>query len=478
MSNTAAQTVAVAGASGFVGGHLAPVLHSDFELVGLTREQTLAGSVDQQGYRWRLCDLFSRLDTHEALRGADLAVYLVHSARPSARLTQGSVADLDVLCADNFARAAAAHDLDHIVHVTGLLNEDEPVSAPVEKAGELHSTLASSGVPVTTLESSLIVGSGGATTETLVRLVERLPLMGCPAWTRVPVRPIDVRDVARLVGAVLGGEEQFAGSWQVGGPGELSYLDMLRQTAEVFDYERRFFVFPVDSPRLSSLWVSTFGGVRYRVIRQLIDGLRQGPEIGVSDLQQRLGIEPAPFREAMEAVRAERDSARAEHEAGGAMVRKGEQLPAKRGTEHVRSVQRLPLPSGRSARWVAREYARWLPDAVPLLLRVDVDAQNNCRFYLRPFPWPLLVLEFDSTVSRPDRQLFWIAGGMLAAEQERGRLEFREVLDGESVLAAIHEFAPAIPWLVYRFTQAIAHLWVMWRFSRHLAGMEACEDTG
>ena len=38
--------------------------------------------------------------------GARFAVYLVHSMMPSARLTQASFADVDLLCADNFARAA------------------------------------------------------------------------------------------------------------------------------------------------------------------------------------------------------------------------------------------------------------------------------------------------------------------------------------------------------------------------------------
>ena len=43
----------------------------------------------------------------------------------------------------------------------------------------------------------------------------------------------------------------------------------------------------------------------------------------------------------------------------------------------------------------------------------------------------------------------------------RGRLEFRQVLEGSTLLAAIHDFAPRLPWLLYRLTQAVAHLFVM-----------------
>jgi hypothetical protein len=50
----------------------------------------------------------------------------------------------------------------------------------------------------------------------------------------------------------------------------------------------------------------------------------------------------------------------------------------------------------------------------------------------------------------------------------RGRLEFREVLNGTAIIAALHEFIPSLPWNIYRFTQALLHLFVMKCFSKHL----------
>ena len=76
---------------------------------------------------------------------------------------------------------------------------------------------------------------------------------------------------------------------------------------------------------------------------------------------------------------------------------------------------------------------------------------------------------------RPDRSganraLFEVTGGLLAG-QAIGfpRLEFRTVPGGEDALAAVHQFRPALPWWIYARTQAYAHVWVMWRFGRHLA---------
>jgi hypothetical protein len=81
---------------------------------------------------------------------------------------------------------------------------------------------------------------------------------------------------------------------------------------------------------------------------------------------------------------------------------------------------------------------------------------------------PLLELTAAPARSQPDRQLLYVTGGVLAARGGRGRLEFREA-PGATVLTAIHDFEPRLPWWIYRATQAVVHRLVMWRFGRHLA---------
>jgi hypothetical protein len=64
--------------------------------------------------------------------------------------------------------------------------------------------------------------------------------------------------------------------------------------------------------------------------------------------------------------------------------------------------------------------------------------------------------------------LFYVRGGLLAQKTVRGRLEFRETLGGKAVIAAIHEFKPRMPWFLYRWTQALFHIWVMRQFGLYL----------
>ncbi|MEL6189364.1 MAG: nucleoside-diphosphate sugar epimerase, partial [Myxococcota bacterium] len=85
--------------------------------------------------------------------------------------------------------------------------------------------------------------------------------------------------------------------------------------------------------------------------------------------------------------------------------------------------------------------------------------------------WTLLQLTPAPEFSTPDRQLYLITGGLLARtsdEAYQGRFEFREVLDGQALIAAIHDFQPTLPWYVYNLSQALVHLLVMQGYGRHL----------
>jgi len=111
--------VAVAGATGFVGSHLIPTLADTFRVVGLARSPR----APSEAVTWRLCDLFSATRSNAALRGVDIAVYLVHSMMPSARLFQGNFHDTDLFLADNFAKACARAGVKRIVYRGGLVTD-------------------------------------------------------------------------------------------------------------------------------------------------------------------------------------------------------------------------------------------------------------------------------------------------------------------------------------------------------------------
>lgn len=464
-------TIAVAGATGFVGQALIPRLSREYRIVGLTRSPTRAAMKDDTGIEWRHCDLFSMAEVETALTGVDIALYLVHSMLPSARLTQADFVDLDLLLADNFGRAAKANGVQQIVYIGGILPRGETSSPHLTSRYEVERTLAGPGTPVTTLRAGLIVGPGGSSFTMLVNLVRRLPVMVLPGWTCGDSNPIAIEDVVRAVRHCIGRAETYGQVYEIGGPETMTYREMLQRTAEQLGLRRPMVGVSLVSPELSRMWVSTFTGASSELVGPLIESLRYSLVPSDNPVQRWLLPQAVKFEDALQRSV---DGEGRPLPNPRALI-KTEDARRLRVMKTVRSVQRLPLPTDRRAQWVAQEYMRWLPSFVWPMLTAEIASGRVIRFYLR---WPrvcLLELTHDPGQSEPDRQLFWISGGRLArvpTEGSQGRFEFREVLGSRFLIAAIHDFRPALPWFVYNVSQALVHIWVMRGFGRHL-GTEA-----
>lgn len=457
--------VAVAGASGFVGSALLPVLAADFDVVALRRTP----ATELPGVRWQRCDLFSLLQTERALEGADYAVYLVHSMLP-ARLTQARFEDMDFILADNFARAAARAGVKQILYLGGIIPDDSRLSRHLASRLEVERVLAARGVPVTSLRAGLIVGPQGSSFRMVVRLVKRSPLLLCPHWTRSMTQPVGLRDVVSLLRYCVGREEMYGRAFDLGGPEVMTYVDLMRRTAERLGKKRCIVAVPFIPTRLSVLGMRLITGAHRELVAPLVESLRHAMVAHSSTLQERAGIVAQGFDEALdEALPAEKA---ASEEADDHLARR--HVHSEEGL-YVCSIQRLPLPPGHDASWVAREYARWLPSFFKRVLRVTVDEQLNLAFRVTGLRRPLLELSYASNRSSADRPLYYITGGLLARAADApdgrapARLEFRESPDRRSVLAAIFNYSPALPWWFYRVTQAPVHLLVMKLFGWHLA---------
>ncbi|HPG27883.1 MAG TPA: NAD(P)H-binding protein, partial [Myxococcota bacterium] len=90
MEDRRIRRIAIAGATGFVGSALATRLARQDVVYALGRRATAespeAELDDTPRVVPRRCDLFSVGETARALEGAEVAVYLVHSMSPNARL--------------------------------------------------------------------------------------------------------------------------------------------------------------------------------------------------------------------------------------------------------------------------------------------------------------------------------------------------------------------------------------------------------
>jgi hypothetical protein len=303
------------------------------------------------------------------------------------------------------------------------------------------------------LRAGLIIGPHGSSFTILERLIRRLPIMICPAWTKTLSQPVALKDVTQVLKRVLLDEKIQGNIYDIGGPEIITYQGLIQKAGQQIKKSSTLITLNIIPLALSRFWVSMVTGVPKKLVYPLVLSLRYQMIAGA----EHAWPYPADLRTSLD-------------EALG-LALQNENKKGFKGhipvEKDVRSIQRLVLPPGRNAEWVATEYFNWLPTFFSTLVRVQLEG-DRCTFYLFDPSIKLLILEKSRDRSSPDRQLLYIVGGLLSAKQVRGRLEFREVLDRKYVMAAIHEFRPSLPWFIYRWSQAIIHLFVMKAFGEHL----------
>ena len=477
----AQRTLVVAGATGFVGRALCRRLLGEFRVIGLTRDDPTR--FREPGVLWRRCDLFSLMQTERAVSGADLACYFVHSMLPSAHLTQGAFQDMDLIMADNFARAAAGAGVQQIVYLGGLVPDEPDLSPHLASRLEVERTLSSHGVPVTALRAGIVIGARGASYRMFKRLIERIPIVPCSRWGRSLTQPIALADVLELIRYCLLHPVPASRACDIGSPDVMSYRELLGNTARILGLKRIIVDLPITGVFWCRYWLHLATGVPLELVGPLLESMRHSMVARGRGLQAAAGIPGRTFEQAIRDALADDE--------GGQWVparTSAERAVARRRSRrtylyHVRSVQRLPLPPGRTARWVAEEYLRFLPQLFRTFLKAETDAEGRVSVRLAFPRVSLLEHALDADRSgASDRQVFYITGGLLARRlvrrTRRPRVEFREVLGGTAVLAAIHDYRPSLPWPLYNAIQARLHLWVMRRFARHLQRIAEHSPTG
>ena len=250
------ERIAIAGATGYIGGRLAPLLlGSGYSLRCLVRSPHKL-----DGREWtsdarveiRQVDLADAPSLTPELSGCDAAFYLVHSMMSA----EGEYARRDLDLALAFARAARDAGVPRIIYLGGLGEMGAGLSEHLSSRRDVESALASTGVPVTVLRAAMIIGSGSASFEILRYLVHRLPVMITPKWVTTRCQPIAVENVLAYLVGVLKAPESIGQVFDIGGSEILRYRDMLCVMAEELDLPRRLIIaVPVLTPRLSSYWI-------------------------------------------------------------------------------------------------------------------------------------------------------------------------------------------------------------------------------
>lgn len=284
-SSTTPERILLTGATGAIGGGLLPkVLELGAPVRALVRDPSraeLPGDVEVvQG------DVFADRGLDAALQGVDVAYYLVHAM---GRGNRGDFEQLDRTGAHAFGGAAQRAGVRRIVYLGGLDGDRAAESHHLRSRAEVAEILEGYVPELVHARAAMVVAAESQSFVILRNLVKRLPVMVGPAWVNTRSQPIAERDVLSALEA-LGRLDGVAGEVQLGGADVHPYRDLITITAEAMGRRSPpLLPVPFMTPRLSSLWVSLFGGVEYPLVRPLVEGLRaemvvtKAPPPGVND---------------------------------------------------------------------------------------------------------------------------------------------------------------------------------------------------
>jgi uncharacterized protein YbjT (DUF2867 family) len=263
--------ILVTGATGYVGGRLVPkLLEAGYRVRCLVRDPSrLKGRSWLKRVDVISGDALSPEGLGEAMRGVSVAYYLIHGQ-------QGRRVDAerDLQVARNFAQAAEDANIERIIYFGELVDPTANLSPYLRARHETGYILRYGKVPVTEFRAGMIVGSGSALFEMIRYLVEREPLLICPAWFFSQAQPIAIRDVLSYLVDALKTPDSNGRVIEIGGPSRLTYADMLLSYAKERDLKRWLIPTPFNAPRLSAYWVHMVTPIHWRVVAPLIEGLR------------------------------------------------------------------------------------------------------------------------------------------------------------------------------------------------------------
>ena len=272
----------VTGATGYIGGRLAPeLLDRGYDVRALARNPDKLADVP-----WReraevvRGDLGDADSLTEAFDGIDVVYYLVHSMGSGPDFV-----DQEAQSARNVVAAARRARVKRLVYLGGLHPRDVDLSPHLRSRTAVGEILLESGIETVVLQAGIVVGSGSASFEMIRHLTDRLPVMTTPKWVHNKIQPIAIDDVLHYLAEAAAATVPASRTWDIGGPDALEYGEAMQVYADVAGLRRRLIVvLPWLTPTIASLWVGLVTPIPSGLARPLVESLECDAVMGDNDI--------------------------------------------------------------------------------------------------------------------------------------------------------------------------------------------------
>jgi NADH dehydrogenase len=245
-------TILVTGASGFIGRHTTlKLVAAGHRVVALCRSDEAARAVVERlpedlrhGVETRRGDVTQAATIEAALAGTDAILHLVAISRDFSGGKDLRRVNLDGT--RNVIAAARAAGVRRLVHQSALGIVDDPDLAYASSKAKAERLVAESALDWTITKPSLVWGPGDGFFNVIARLGRLSPLVvPIPAGARSRFQPIWIRDVARILTTAFADPGTIGRSFELGGPRDWTYPDMVREVLRALNARRALVPVPM-----------------------------------------------------------------------------------------------------------------------------------------------------------------------------------------------------------------------------------------
>jgi len=289
MFEPVAKRLVVTGASGFLGGHVVPLLvDRGWQVSALVRSDKAADAVTALGA--------------EPLEGdLDRPASVIDAFGRSGSNVLANLASLGFGHAATVVTAAERTGLHRAVFVstTGIFTGLNPPSKRVRV--EAERCIRDSALAWTIVRPTMIYGTpGDRNMWRLLQLLRRTPIVPLPGGGRRLQQPVHVDDLAHGIVVAIGVPTAIGKAYDLAGPAPLSFRDVVKQAAQALG--RRAVVVPVPAaPLLWGLrWVEA-AGRRAPIKAEQIERLLEDKAFDIDPARRDLGYAPRTFAEGITA---------------------------------------------------------------------------------------------------------------------------------------------------------------------------------
>ena len=290
--------VLLTGANGYIGVRLLyELLKEDHKVICAVRNAARLSVPQEIKDQVEIIELdFLKLQPEQELpKDIDAAYYLIHSMTSSTDNFDQMEAD----SAHSFVELINKTNCKQVVYLSGIVNEDQ-LSKHLLSRKRVEDILYTGNYNLTVLRAGIIVGSGSSSFEIVRDLCEKLPIMITPKWVNTKTHPIAIRNVMSFLIGVLGREDCYDQSFDIGGKSVLTYKEMMTGYAKNRGLKLYIFTVPVMTPKLSSYWLYFVTSTSYKLAQNLVDSMAIEVIASKNDLAQRLNIELYDYQQALD----------------------------------------------------------------------------------------------------------------------------------------------------------------------------------